>query len=84
MMAILSWGQRIPGRTKSFPVQDDVHRFTESRCVERNAPRAGLVDRAEEWRWGFVYRWLQKPRLKTALLSQWDASSQWPVARLPV
>ena len=26
------------------------------RYVERNALRAGLVERAEEWRWGSLYR----------------------------
>lgn len=33
-----------------FPVQHDGHVFAVCRYVERNALRAGLVDRAEEWR----------------------------------
>uniref|UniRef100_UPI00196B8313 hypothetical protein n=1 Tax=Aquisphaera insulae TaxID=2712864 RepID=UPI00196B8313 len=40
------------GRFKSFPVQSDEHFLTVCRYVERNALRAGLVERAEEWRWG--------------------------------
>ena len=37
------------GRFKAFPAQDDDHLITVLRYVERNALRAGLVRRAEEW-----------------------------------
>lgn len=37
------------GRFKAFPCQDDEHFATLLRYVERNAQRAGLVARAEEW-----------------------------------
>jgi putative transposase len=40
------------GRYKHFVVQDDQHLLTVLRYVERNALRAGLVARAEAWRWG--------------------------------
>ena len=40
------------GRFKSFPIKDDTHLHTVLRYVERNALRAGLVDRAERWPWG--------------------------------
>lgn len=40
------------GRFKAFPVQDDRYLFTVMRYVERNALRAGLVARAEDWPWG--------------------------------
>ena len=43
------------GRFKSFPVQTDEHFMTVARYVERNALRAKLVERAEEWRWSSVY-----------------------------
>ena len=46
-------------RFKSFPVQDDDHCAVVCRYVERNALRAGLVSRAEDWRWGSLWRWLQ-------------------------
>ncbi|CAN5578125.1 transposase [soil metagenome] len=39
------------GRFKSFPVQEDDHFYTVCRYVERNPLRAGLVARAEDWRW---------------------------------
>jgi putative transposase len=40
------------GRFKSFSVQSDEHFLTVHRYVERNALRANLVGRAEDWRWG--------------------------------
>jgi putative transposase len=44
-------GHLYQGRYKSFPVQDDFHFLWLLRYVEANALRAGLVDRAEAWRW---------------------------------
>ncbi|HET6428843.1 MAG TPA: hypothetical protein VFJ30_10560, partial [Phycisphaerae bacterium] len=41
---------------QSFPIQPDVHYLRVCRYVERNALRAGLVRRAEEWRWGSLWR----------------------------
>ena len=64
-------------RFKSFPIQDDDHFHVACRYVERNALRAGLVKRAEEWRWGSLWRWLQKPEPNPPLLSG------WPIHRLP-
>jgi putative transposase len=40
------------GRFKAFPIQDDAHLLRVIRYVERNALRAKLVVRAEDWRWG--------------------------------
>ncbi len=37
------------GRFKAFPCQDDGHLITLLRYVERNALRAGLAARAEDW-----------------------------------
>jgi putative transposase len=64
-------------RYKSFPIQDDEHFFVVCRYVERNALRAGLVERAEQWRWGSLCRWLEKPERSPRLLSP------WPLSRLP-
>lgn len=64
-------------RYKSFPIQDDEHFFLVCRYVERNAFRAGLVEQAEDWRWGSLWRWLQKSEPDPQLLSP------WPLARLP-
>ncbi len=44
-------GHLYQGRFKSFPVQADGHFFSLCRYVERNALRAGLVRKAEDWRW---------------------------------
>jgi putative transposase len=44
------------GRFKSFPVQEDDHLLTVGRYVERNALRAGLVRRAENWRWSSLWQ----------------------------
>jgi putative transposase len=40
------------GRFKAFAAQDDHHLLTLLRYVERNALRANLVERAEDWPWG--------------------------------
>jgi putative transposase len=39
------------GRFKAFPIQEDEHLLTVLRYVERNALRAKLVRKAENWRW---------------------------------
>ncbi len=68
-------GHVYQGRYKSFPVQDDVHFHIVCRYVERNALTAGLVDRAELWRWGSLWNWLggDSP----------IGLSPWPYARQP-
>lgn len=70
-------GHVYQGRFKSFPIQADEHFFTVCRYVERNALRAGLVRRAENWRWGSLWRWLEKSEPEPHLLSP------WPIPRLP-
>jgi putative transposase len=47
------------GRFKAFPVQDDDHLVTVLRYVERNALRAELVSRAQDWKWSSLPRWLR-------------------------
>src|SRR5881397_34989 len=49
-------GHLYQGRFKSFPVQSDEHLLTVCRYVERNALRAGLVARAEQWPWSSLWR----------------------------
>ena len=63
-----STGRLWQGRFKAFPIQQDHHLITVMRYVERNALRAGLVARAEEWDWGSLgWRTLQRPwRIKLA------------------
>jgi putative transposase len=49
-------GHLYQARFKSFPVQTDEHFYTLLRYVERNALRAGLAERAEQWRWSSLWR----------------------------
>jgi len=48
-------GHVYQGRYRSFPVQDDDHYFQVLRYVERNALRANLVERAEQWQWSSLW-----------------------------
>src|SRR4051812_15893174 len=66
-------GHLYQGRFKSFPIQDDDHLLVACRYVERNALRAGLVDRAEAWQWGSLAR--------LAASSPGPALSDWPIER---
>jgi putative transposase len=49
-------GRLWQGRFKAFLIQQDHHLLTVLRYVERNALRANLVERAEDWKWGSL-RW---------------------------
>jgi len=69
-------GHVYQGRFKSFPVQEDGHFLTVARYVERNALRAGLVRRAEQWRWSSLYRWLRGTAAERALLAAWPVARQ--------
>jgi len=68
------------GRFKSFPTHKDDHFYTVMRYVERNAKRANLVRKAEAWRWGSLWRWVnrQGPAGRVADLPE---LSTWPIAR---
>ena len=44
-------GHLYQGRFKSFPTKNDEHFLTLCRYVEANALRAGLVEKAQDWRW---------------------------------
>lgn len=68
-------GHVYQGRFKSFPIQADEHFLTVCRYVERNALRAGLCTRAEEWAWSSLHHRLRKDEIATNVLSE------WPVAR---
>jgi putative transposase len=62
------------GRFKAVPVSSDDHFLRVCRYVERNALRAALVERAEDWRWSSLARIEEcdRPRVTTA---------EWPVSR---
>jgi putative transposase len=71
----VGYGHLYQGRFKSFPVQSDEHLLTVLRYVERNALGAGLVERAEHWRWGGLWARVHGDDAVKAVLSP------WPVAR---
>ena len=64
-------GHLYQGRFKSFPVQNAEHFLTVCRDVERNALRANLVDRAEDWRWCSLWHRQQQDELSTSVLHEW-------------
>ncbi len=64
-------GHLYQGRFKAFPVEDDEHFYTVARYVERNALRAGLVDRAEDWRWSSLWRRESGDKRSRGLLAAW-------------
>jgi putative transposase len=64
-------GHLYQGRFKSFPIQHDEHYYTVARYVEQNALRAGLVERAEAWRWSSVWRRCEAAPQARALLADW-------------
>jgi putative transposase len=68
-------GHVYQGRFKSFPVQENDHFYAVCRYVERNALRANLVERAEDWQWCSLHR----RKHGTAKEKSWLAT--WPLAR---
>src|SRR3972149_9426384 len=56
----VGYGHLYQGRFKSFPIESDEHFYCVVRYVERNALRAGLVQRAEDWQWGSLYQRAQQ------------------------
>jgi putative transposase len=44
------------GRYKAIPIESEASVLRVCRYVERNALKAGLVERAEDWRWSSLWR----------------------------
>ena len=70
-------GHVYQGTYKSFPAQADEHFLVLCRYVERNALRAGLVRRAEDWRWSSL-RARRSPGADPAAAAM---LRDWPVDR---
>jgi putative transposase len=75
----VGYGHLYQGRFKSFPVQQDDHFLNLCRYVERNALTAGIVRRAEEWRWGSLWAREHGTVELRAILSPWpvDRPADW-------
>jgi len=67
----VGYGHLYQGRYKSLPVQPDRHFLALVRYVERNAQRAALVRRAEEWPWSSVHVRRYGDEEQRGLLSPW-------------
>ena len=65
------YGHLYQGRYESLPVETDQHFLTLVRYVERNAKRAALVERAEDWPWSSGYARLYGNARQKKLLSPW-------------
>lgn len=64
-------GHLYQGRYKSFLCQEDRHFLTLVRYVERNAKKANLVKKSENWRWSSVWRREQGNHEQKNLLALW-------------
>jgi len=62
------------GRYKAIAIDDDQHFLTVCRYVERNALRASLVERAEDWPWSSLATYDEDGRSRVL-------TAAWPVAR---
>lgn len=64
-------GHLYQGRFKAFPIQEDEHFLVVCRYVERNPLTAGVVRRAEAWRWGSLWARANGHQPLKAILSGW-------------
>ena len=64
-------GHLYQGRFKSFPVESNRYLLSVCRYVERNALRAGLVERAEAWRWCSLHRRATRSAADDLTLANW-------------
>ena len=67
----VGYGHVYQGRYKSLLVESGRHFLTLVRYVERNAQRAGLVRKAEEWPYGSVHARLYGTAEQKKMLSPW-------------
>jgi len=67
-------GHVYQGRFKSFPVETDDYFYQVVRYVERNALRANLVARAEDWQWSSLWRREHGSPEQRRWLGEWPLS----------
>lgn len=71
---MVGYGHLYQGRYKSFPIQKDEHFLQVCRYVERNALRANLVRKAENWRWGSAWIRTYGSKEQRKILSDWPVT----------
>jgi putative transposase len=64
-------GHLYQGRFKAFPIEEDDHLLAVLRYVERNPLRAGLSEKAEDWKHTSLWRRTYGDQGATDLLSPW-------------
>ena len=70
----LGYGHVYQGRYRSLPVERGGHFLALVRYVERNAKRAALVKKAEDWPWSSAYARLHGTERQKKLLSRWPTA----------
>ena len=70
----VGYGHLYQGRFKSFPVETDDYFYQVNRYVERNALRANLVKRAEDWAYGSLWIRQYGTAEHRAMISEWPLS----------
>ena len=68
---MVGYGHVYQARFKSFPVETDEYFYQVNRYAERNALRANLVDRAEDWPYGSLWIRQHGTAEHRAVLSPW-------------
>ena len=68
-------GHLYQGRFKTFPIEEDEHLLAVLRYTERNALRANLCARAEDWKYGSLWRMVKGDEESRGFLTE------WPIAR---
>ena len=68
---MVGYGHVYQSRFKSFPLETDEHFYQVNRYVERNALRANLVERAEDWPFGSLWIREHGTEEDRKLLSAW-------------
>ena len=86
-------GHVYQGRFKSFPVETNEYLLMVCRYVERNPVRAGLAERAEQWRWSSagslgavpLYAWpMERPAEWRHWVDEGESSAQLKAVRRSV
>jgi putative transposase len=67
----IGYGHLYQGRYKSFLIQKENYFLQAVSYVERNAMRANLVEKAEDWRWSSLWRREHGTLEQKSLLSAW-------------
>lgn len=66
----IGYGHLYQGTYKSFLVEEDNHLLTVLKYIERNAVRAKLSKRTEDWQWGSAHRRLRGTAKEKQLLAE--------------